>query len=95
MNLYANLEKCGFHQSKVEFLGYIISRDGIRMDLCKVQTIVDWVTPASVQNVQCFLRFANFYRRIIAHYSTIVTLLTHLTWKDQFFSWEVEAENAF
>jgi hypothetical protein len=41
IGLYAKLEKCEFHQSKVEFLGYIISRNGICMDLRKVQTIVD------------------------------------------------------
>jgi hypothetical protein len=61
VGLYATLEKCEFHQSKVEFLGYIISRDGILMNLRKVQTIVDWATPNSIQNVQCFLGFANFY----------------------------------
>jgi hypothetical protein len=41
IGFYAKLEKCEFHQSKVEFLGYIISRDGICMDPCKVQTNVD------------------------------------------------------
>ncbi len=43
--------KCEFHQSKMEFLDYIIYGDGIHKDLCKVQTIVDWVTPTFVQNV--------------------------------------------
>jgi hypothetical protein len=51
VSIYAKLKKCGFHQSKVEFLGYIISRDGIHMDPHKVQTIVDWVTPTSVWDV--------------------------------------------
>ncbi len=36
VGLHAKLEKCEFHQSKVEFLGYIIFGDGICMDLCKV-----------------------------------------------------------
>ncbi len=58
---YAKLDKCGFHQFEVEFLSYIISRNGIHMDPRKVQTIVDWATPASIQDVQCFLWFANFY----------------------------------
>ncbi len=40
-----------FHQSKVEFLGYIISGDNIHMDPCKVQTIVDWATPTFIQKV--------------------------------------------
>ncbi len=61
VGLYAKLEKCGFYQSKVEFLGYILFGNGVRMDLHKVQTIVDWATQAYVWDVQCFLRFANFY----------------------------------
>jgi len=65
------------------------------MDPCKVQTIVDWATPTFIQNVQCFLGFANFYRHYIAHYFSIVTLLTQLTKKYQPFYWGVEANNAF
>jgi hypothetical protein len=53
--------KCGFHKSKVEFLGYIISRNGVRMDLHKVQTIVEWATLVSIWDVQCFLGFPDFY----------------------------------
>jgi hypothetical protein len=37
------------------------SGDGVHMDLCKVQTTMDWATLASVQDVQYFLGFANFY----------------------------------
>jgi hypothetical protein len=83
VRIYAKLEKCGFHQSEVEFLGYIISRDGICMDLHKVQTIMDWATPTSIRNVQYFSKFANFYQRFIAHYFMIVTPLTCLTRKDR------------
>jgi hypothetical protein len=36
VRLYTKLEKCEFHQSKVEFFGYVISGDDICMDLCKV-----------------------------------------------------------
>jgi hypothetical protein len=61
VGFYANLEKCEFHQSKVEFLAYIIFGNDIHMDLRKVQTIVDWVSPTFVRNVQCFLKFINFY----------------------------------
>ncbi len=73
VGFYAKLEKCEFRQTEVEFLGYIISGNGIHMDLHKVQTIVDWATLTFVRDVQCFLGFANFYRRFIAHYSTIMT----------------------
>jgi len=79
----------------VEFLGYVIFRNGIRMDFHKVQTIVDRATPTFVQNVQCFIGFANFYWRFIAHYSSIMAFFTLLIKKDQHFSWGVEADNAF
>jgi hypothetical protein len=95
ISFYAELEKCGFHQSKVEFLGYIIFGDGVCMDPCKVQTIMNWAILASIRDAQCFLGFVNSYQRFIAHYSMTVTPFTCLTWKDRPFSWGVEAENAF
>jgi hypothetical protein len=48
VGLYAKLEKCEFHQSEVEFLGYIIFGNGIHMDPRQVQTIIDWATPTSI-----------------------------------------------
>ena len=38
--LYANLEKCSFDCNQVEFLGYVISSEGISMDPTKVQTVL-------------------------------------------------------
>jgi hypothetical protein len=60
------------------------------MDFHKVQTIIDWATLASIQDVQCFTGFANFYRCFIAHYFSIVVPFTRLTRKDQLFSWELK-----
>ena len=81
--LYAKLEKCSFDQRQVEFLGYVVSSNGISMDQAKVQTVLDWQTPLSVRDVQCFLGFANFYRKFIKDYSKIVLPLTELTQMNQ------------
>ena len=40
--LYANLKKCDFFSPSVIFLGYIISKDGIRMEPSKVEAILNW-----------------------------------------------------
>jgi hypothetical protein len=48
VGLHTKLEKFEFHQFEVEFLGYVISKNGICMDFRKVQTIVDWATPTFV-----------------------------------------------
>ena len=58
-----------FDQSKVEFLGYIISNHEISMDSRKVETVLNWKTPTSVKDMQSFLGYANFYRQFIRDYS--------------------------
>ena len=92
--LYAKLEKCLFHQSLVEFLGYVISGKDISMNQKKIQTILELVAPALVRNVLCFFGFANFYRIFIKDYSMIVVPLTRVTGKKKF-GWDQRAENVF
>jgi hypothetical protein len=46
--LYVKLEKCVFHQLQVEFLGYIISTEGLSIDPKKIQTIMEWKKPKSI-----------------------------------------------
>ena len=77
--LYALPSKCSFHQNRIEFLGFIISIDGLQMDKDKVQVIRDWPTPRWVKNIQSFFRFVNFYRRFIKGYSELSAPLTYLT----------------
>jgi len=59
--LYAKPEKCEFHSDSVEYLGYLLSPDGLMMSQDKVKTICDWPEPRKVKDIQSFLGFANFY----------------------------------
>jgi len=97
--LHLKPEKCQFHQTEVKYLGLIITTGGIKMDPAKVSTIVDWEPPANVTGVQCFLGFANFYRRFIRDYSRVVSPLTGLTKKENGkyvpFVWDQEQKDAF
>ena len=76
--LYCAPDKCDFHTTSVEFLGYMVSPTGVSMDLSKVQTVVDWPPPESIRQIQVFLGFANFYRQFIRHYSRVAAPLTDL-----------------
>jgi hypothetical protein len=76
---YASMGKCEFHKDTVEYLGFILSLDGLLMSKEKVQTILNWPEPCKVKDVQSFLSFANFYRQFIFGYSKITIPLTHLT----------------
>ena len=64
-SLFANLKKCSFFQTEVEFLGFIVGREGIRMDPKRVEAITQWPQLKSIHDIQIFLSFVNFYRRII------------------------------
>src|SRR5204863_9853214 len=76
--LYVKLEKCKFHVQKTNFLGFIISPEGVEMDPASIATILDWPVPKSVHDIQVFLGFANFYRRFIESYSHLVLPFTNL-----------------
>ncbi len=78
--LYAKPSKCQFFQHEVEFLGFVIGTQGIRMDPKRVQTIKEWENypPRSYRDLQVLLGFCNFYWRFIRGYSEIARPLTAL-----------------
>jgi len=94
-DLYCKPEKCEFHATKIEFLGYVVSPDGIFMDPGKVKTIQDWPEPKNLRQLQSFLGFANFYRRFIYSYSNIALPLTKLTRKDSPYVFDDSCRKAF
>jgi len=89
-------EKCVWKAEEVEFLGYIIGRNGVRMSQDKVEAVLSWNSPTSVKETQSFLGFANFYRRFIQDDSRIARPMTELTKKSETkWEWTPEAEIAF
>ena len=94
-HLFAKLEKCIFHTTTVEFLGFFITPEGIKMDQKKVEAILNWPPPSTVKEVQSFLGFANFYRRFIQGFSEVVSPITRLLKKGVRFAWSEEADRAF
>ena len=76
--LYAKPSKCAFYQKEVEFLGYILSPDGVSMDPKRVRTVEEWPKPQSYYDIQVFLGFCNFYRRFIQGYAKLSRPLSDL-----------------
>jgi hypothetical protein len=79
--LHLKPEKCEFHQQEVNYLGLIISMEGIKMDPEKICAMQDWEPPSNLKDVYAFLGFANFYCYFVCNYSRIVQPLTFFTHK--------------
>lgn len=96
-NLHAKPEKCEFHTTSVEYLGFLVTPEGVKMDETKSRAVDEWPRPRTVKEVQRFLGFCNFYRRFIDHYSSIASPLHNLTRIKQKgrIPWTDESERAF
>ncbi|SPC60939.1 uncharacterized protein UHOD_11199 [Ustilago sp. UG-2017b] len=96
--LYAKAEKCQFSTLQTEFLGFVVSDQGVSMDPSKTEVITNWPVPKSMHDVQVFLGFCNFYRKFIPQYSRTAYPLTQLLRKEAQstpFAWNHAAQHAF
>ncbi|MBW0566801.1 hypothetical protein O181_106516, partial [Austropuccinia psidii MF-1] len=48
-NLFAKASKCLFHDYSMEYLGYVVSSEGLKMDQPKVQQILNWPPPRDLK----------------------------------------------
>ena len=78
----SKLKKCEFGKMKIKWLGMIIEEGKILMDSGKLKGIKEWPIPTTVKQVRGFLRFGNFYRRFIKHFSEVAKPLNNLLKKD-------------
>ena len=68
---------------KVNFLEVVIGHKRIKMEEEKVKTVINWLVPKLVMEVQKFLELANYYRRFVKIFTKIVRPLHELTKKEQ------------
>ena len=88
-------KKCKFIQERVEYLGHVISKHGIEVDLIKVAAIKDFPQPTNLKSLKSFLGLSSYYRRFIPHFSSVAGPLHLLTRKDAPFVWSSSCQEAF
>jgi hypothetical protein len=90
-----NPHKCIFCVESDHLLGFIISRQGIRVDPLKVEAILNLPPPSTLCQLQSLQGKAIFLRRFIPNYTEITRGFTWLLKKDSEFVWDTVANNAF
>lgn len=90
---YAHPDKCEFFRNQVEFLGHVVSADGVAVQQHKVQRVREWPVPQTKRDVKSFLGMTGYYRKFIQSYSRVALPLTNLTADDAKWRWS-DAEKA-
>jgi hypothetical protein len=55
----------------VQYLGYVLSKDGVSASADKVKTVKDYPTPKNVKDVRAFLGLCSFYRKLVPKFAEI------------------------
>ena len=92
--LFLKLSKCELGANQVEYLGHIITSQGVSMDARKVSCMLEWSIPQNVKDLRGFLGLTGYYRRFIKGYGMIAKPLTDLLKKNNF-QWTDIAQTAF
>ena len=82
-----NPKKCRFLQTSVEFLGHVVTADGISPTPSRVECIKNWPIPTNISELRAFLGLANYYRKFIAGFSSMAAKLWDLTSTNAEFVW--------
>ncbi|GJP86136.1 hypothetical protein CLOP_g16200 [Closterium sp. NIES-67] len=87
--------KCEFLKQELEFLGHVISTEGIRIYPKKLWAIQEWKPPTNLQQLQSFLGFVNYVRQFIPNLAGLTGPLTDLLQKGNFYEWGEKQQAAF
>ena len=89
------MSKCSFAQTKLSYLGHVISPAGVGTDPSKIESISSWPTPSSVKELRSFLGLAGYYRRFVRKFGIVSKPLTTLLKKHSLFIWTPDHDSAF
>jgi hypothetical protein len=92
--LFLNRSKCHFATTCVEYLGHLITKEGVSTDPSKISAVSSWPLPKNLKQLRGFLGLAGYYRRFVKDFGKIAQPLTDLLKRDNF-HWNQMSTNAF
>ena len=94
-NLKLKPSKCSLFRRRVEFLGHVITEEGIAMQEDKVEAINTWPSPKNLTELRAFVGICGYYRRFVKDFSSIASPMFQLMKKGVQWKWTKESQEAF
>ena len=93
--LYVKESKCALYFEKVDFLGHVVSADGVSVQTSKINAVRDWPAPTSIAELQFFLGLANYYCQFVKEFAKVTAPLTDILRGKKSFRFGAEQHAAF
>jgi ribonuclease HI len=90
-----NPKKSLFGLEEGKLLGHIISKDGIKIDPSRIESIQKVEHPRNLKELQSFIGKINFLRRFIPNLAELLMNITNMLKKDAKIKWNTEAKQSF
>ena len=87
--------KCNFLKKHIQYLGHIISGEGIALVQEKLESIQKMLPPRNPKEVKQFLGLIGYYRKFVPHFSDLARPLNELTQKETIFKWTQICQESF
>ena len=84
-----------FFKTHIQYLGHLISGDGVEPLPKKLESIKRMPPPTTPKEIKQFLGLVGYYQKFIPRFADIAWPMTHLTWLDQPFEWTDKCQSSF
>jgi len=98
--LYVAPDKCEFGKAELEFLGHVVTQNGLKMNANKTKAISEWGIPKNLNELRSFIGMCTYYRQFIPGFSQKMAPISKLTKHGNHdhrgkFEWKEEQQEAF
>ena len=94
-HLKLKCSKCDFFKKHIQYLGHLVSAEGIKPLPEKLECVEKMPPPRNPKEIKQFLGLVGYYRKFVPRFSDIARPLSKLTRKDTNFIWSTECQEAF
>jgi hypothetical protein len=94
-DLHLKLSKCVFGVDEVDYLGHVVSKDGLKVDPKKVEAVKSWPEPTDLGQLRSFMGLVGYYRKFVPALAQIALPLSELVKKNVPWIWSDQQRQAF